>query len=300
MGKKKIAETLCRAGLHLGVTTVGRMIKTKPQSTSSAPADVAAEPAPKAASAAKPTSDQRKRVVTAKYRNHVWHVDLTIVSILGGFWTSWLPFALPQCWPFCWWVAVVLDHYSRRLMGFAVFPKQPTSVQVRSLLGRTIRSAGRAPKYLICDKGRQFWCSGFKDWCCRRGIKPRYGAIGQHGSLAVIERFILTMKTHCTRVILVPTQRDKMREELNRFAEWYNNSRPHMTLKGATPDEIYRGRHPACRYPRLEPRPHWPRGAPCAKPCAPIRGWSGQRLELNVELHTGRKHLPIVSLRRAA
>ena len=27
MGKVKIAETLCRAGLHLGVTTVGRILK---------------------------------------------------------------------------------------------------------------------------------------------------------------------------------------------------------------------------------------------------------------------------------
>jgi len=31
MGKVKIAETLCRAGLHLGVTTVGRIIKEEPQ-----------------------------------------------------------------------------------------------------------------------------------------------------------------------------------------------------------------------------------------------------------------------------
>ena len=31
MGKVKIAETLCRAGLHLGVTTVGRILK-EPQS----------------------------------------------------------------------------------------------------------------------------------------------------------------------------------------------------------------------------------------------------------------------------
>ena len=91
-----------------------------------------------------------------------------------------------------------------------------------------------------------------------------------------------------------------MRQELNRFPEWYNNSRPHMTRKVATPDETYRGRHPTCRYPRLEPRPHWPRGAPCAKPRVPIRGWSGQRLELSVKFHTGRKNLPIASLRRAA
>ena len=31
MGKVKIAETLCRAGLHLGVTTVGRILKEDPQ-----------------------------------------------------------------------------------------------------------------------------------------------------------------------------------------------------------------------------------------------------------------------------
>ena len=32
MGKVKIAETLCRAGLHLGVTTVRRILKEEPQS----------------------------------------------------------------------------------------------------------------------------------------------------------------------------------------------------------------------------------------------------------------------------
>ena len=33
MGKVKIAQTLARAGLHLGATTVGRMLKGKPQAT---------------------------------------------------------------------------------------------------------------------------------------------------------------------------------------------------------------------------------------------------------------------------
>jgi hypothetical protein len=38
MGKGKIAETLCRAGLHLSTTTVGRILKEEPQP---APADAA-------------------------------------------------------------------------------------------------------------------------------------------------------------------------------------------------------------------------------------------------------------------
>ena len=170
----------------------------------------------------------------------------------------------------------------------------------RMALGRTIHSAGRAPKYLICDKGPQFWCPGFKSWCKRRKIKPRFGAIGQHGSIAVIERFILTMKMHCTRVILVPVRREKIRDELPRFASWYNGHRPHMTLKGSTPDEVYQGRHPTCRYPRFEPRPNWPARSPCARPGVPIRGRPGQRFELNVEFEAVRKHLPNVTLRRAA
>jgi transposase InsO family protein len=246
------------------------------------------------------TANETKRVVTAKYPNHVWHVDLTAVSILGGFWTSWLPFALPQCWPFCWWVAVAIDHYSRRCMGIAVFRTAATSEAVCAFLRRAIHSAGRAPRYIVCDKGPQFWCPGFKRWCKRHKIKPpRFGAVGQHGSIAVIE-FILTMKTLCTRVMLVPLRREKIREELSRFAGWYNGHRPHMTLKGSTPDEVYHRQHPTCRYPRLEPRGHWPRASPCAQPRVPIRGWPGQRLELNVEFHAGRKHLPIVTLRRAA
>jgi transposase InsO family protein len=107
------------------------------------------------------------RVVTAKYPNHVWHVDLTAVPI-AGFWVPWLPLALPQMWPFCWWVAVVEDHFSRRVMGFGVFRKQPTADEVRAFLTRTIRKAGAKPKYIICDKGVQFWCNAFKTACRAR------------------------------------------------------------------------------------------------------------------------------------
>ncbi len=179
MGKAKIVQTLARAGLHLGATTVGRMLAAKPCPTSS-PHTV--------------ESDRKPRVVTAKRPNHVWHVDLTVVSIGRGYWVPWLPLALPQCWPFCWWVTPIVDHYSRRVMGVAVFRRQPNSEQIRAALGRAMAQTQDTPKYIVCDKGPQFWSNGFKAWCQRRGIRPRYGAIGKHGSIAVVERAILTMK----------------------------------------------------------------------------------------------------------
>ena len=39
-----------------------------------------------------------------------------------------------------------------------------------------------------------FRCDGFKCWCRRKTIRVRYGAVGRHGSIAVIERFIKTLK----------------------------------------------------------------------------------------------------------
>ena len=88
--------------------------------------------------------------------NHVWHCDLTTVPTSLGFWVSWFPWSLPQRWPYRWWIAVVVDHCSRRAMGFAVFEELPTSVEVRTFLGRSIRSAGAAPPHLITDHGTQF------------------------------------------------------------------------------------------------------------------------------------------------
>jgi len=126
LGKKKLAEILARAGLHLGTITIGRMRKEKPAAL---PSEHSQE--------SKPAG----RTVTARRPNHVWRVDLTAIPTQAGFWCSWLPFALPQRWPFCWWLAVVLDHHSRRVMGFALFRRAPNSVEIRAFLGRAMHVA---------------------------------------------------------------------------------------------------------------------------------------------------------------
>ena len=65
----------------------------------------------------------------------------------------------------CWWMSVILDHYSCRVMGFALFRKAPTSVELRSCLGRAIGAAGTTPRYLVSDKGSPFFpTAGYKKW----------------------------------------------------------------------------------------------------------------------------------------
>jgi transposase InsO family protein len=240
------------------------------------------------------------QVVAAKRPDHIWHVDLTTIPTSAGFWVSWLPFSLPQQWPFCWWVGVVLDHYSRRVMAITAFKGLPTSEAVQNLLDVVIEKTGPAPKYLISDKAKQFWCPEFKDWCKRKDITPRFGAVGKKGSIAVIERFIRSLKRECLRVILVPLSEQSILRELSLFADWYNEHRPHLTLFGQTPAEVYRGVEPACQLPRFEPRARWPRGAPCSSPQAPVAGEPGAIVRLEVGYQAGRRHLPIVSLKNAA
>jgi len=212
----------------------------------------------------------------------------------------WLPFALPQRWPFCWWLAIAVDHYSRRIMGFAVFSQPPESKAVRTFLGRVMRNSGVTPRYLITDQGRQFTSTAFRRWCRRRGIRQRFGAVDKHGSLSVVERCIRTLKDECTRRLSVSYRQTEIRKELALFVTWYDQHRPNTGLDGRTPDEVYFGLRPACLAPRYEPRRKWPRRSPCAAPQTKIRGRRGVRVELHVQCLAGRKHLPIVELKRAA
>ena len=284
MGKVRIAQVLSRAGLHLGVTTVGRVLR---------------EPEPMPEETATLEVIER-RVVTARHPNDVWHIDLTTVPTGSGFWVPWMPFPLPQSWPFCWWVGVVVDHFSRVVVGFALFRGRPASRDVQSLLGRAIRHMGKPPRHIISDKGREFSCDSFKDWCRRRSIRPRFGAVGKHGSIAVVERFIRSMKNECTRHIRVPLQLEAMRREVGLYVTWYNEHRPNQALGGRTPREVHSDIQPKNSQPRFEPRRDSPPTSICASPQAAVRGKRGTRLTLVVSYVEGRRHLPVVEIRHAA
>jgi hypothetical protein len=153
---------------------------------------------------------------------------------------------------------------------------------------------------LISDKGRQCFPSrGYRRWCRQHDIRPRFGAIGQHGSIAVVERFIRTLK-EAFRFTMVTTRWHKMRADLALWIDWYDEHRPHFGLNGRTPNEVYFGHFPAHRRPRIEPRPRWPCGSPCAAPPVLVAGKPGARFNVELERADAQVHLPIVRLRRAA
>ena len=228
------------------------------------------------------------------------HADLTAVPISGGFWTNWVPNAIWQRWPICWWLLNVEDHFSRRWMGFAVFKTRPDSEEVTPALDRIIEAEHNKPKHLIVDQGSEFKCEHFEEhWCKEREIAPRFGAVRKHGSISVVERLHKTIKAILV-LFLIPEDQAQFEQELSLVRDWYNEHRAHETLGGKTPNEVFFSRPAANEQPRLEPRERWPRGSPCAAPRVPVKGKSGVQLELQVTYHANRKHLPVVTLNRAA
>lgn len=267
-GYTKIAHVLCRAGLHLGTSTVKRMLRR----------NAAPEPEP-----------TRRRgpikKIVARYPHHVWHCDLTTVPTSMGFWSPMRPFGLEQRWPFCWWLVVLADQFSARILALALFRRPPSAEQVRAFVVRAARKAGVVPRYFVTDKGPQFRDRVFRRWCKRTGIRHRFGALGQFGSIPFVERLIRTVKWECTARILFPFSGSAARKELALFQVWYNRVRPHERLAGATPEEVIAGSEPSWRRELFDPRDPSSRSA---------------RLALRVRYLGARKHLPIVRLERAA
>ena len=289
MGKKKIAEHFIRAGMELSASTVGRALKHAVPDKPFMP-DHEPDVNPK----------EEMKVVTSRHPDHTWMIDLSVVPTHFGMWTKWTPQSLLQFWPFCWWVAVVIDHFSRRVMGILVFKHPPDAEDITNLLDNLIANIGKNPKYIISDKGCQFHPPKnakhpenhpYRNWCGKMGIRPRYGAVGKYGSIAIIERFMRTLKDECTRKITVPMNRYQMQHELVLFIIWYNIHRPHSAflkpqnkcpaMGARTPQEVYNN-------------------SPPVKPLEFRYNSEVPLVKIDISYFEGRKHLPIIEIKEAS
>jgi len=125
----------------------------------------------------------------------------------------WEHGTLPPVYPYSYWVGTVVDHFSRKNLGFAVFHKEPSSQETTGFLDRVFQYHG-LPDHMISDRGTYFDCEHYRDWCADLGIGYRYGKVGEYGSVAVIERFIKSMKNEGVAFADVSQDEARFREAL--------------------------------------------------------------------------------------
>jgi len=220
-GSAPIAQMLARAGVKLGRETV-RRYRRAPR-----------PPRPVGEAAGTP------RVLRAKRANHIWTADLTEIR---GFLRL-----------FAYKLVVVLDLFSRLPLAFGVFRKEPTAEQVLDVFDCAIRRHGR-PGHFVSDQGSQFTAGVFREKLRSLSIGQRFGAIGQYGSIAVIERFWRTLKDLLGVKLCPPLSAEHLEARVELALAYYSHLRPHQGLGGATPAEVYRGKTPAAQLAVPPPR----------------------------------------------
>jgi transposase InsO family protein len=212
-GRRHIALVLGTLGIFLAASTVRNIVlrpRPRPEGTP-------------AAAAGKP-EEKRPRQIIARYPNHVWSVDRTRV-LRWGLWPTW--------------VLVAIDHFSRAVM--AVVPLEgPNAGWVVGAMEEAFTQHG-APRHLISDQEGVFISDAFQDLLIPWDVKQRFGAVGKHGSIAVTERVIRTLKYEWLTRVPVIRGLDHLDQLLRDFVVYYNAWRPHTTLKGAVPDLIHAG-----------------------------------------------------------
>lgn len=279
-GARKLAAMLAHVGVVLAPTTIRRMLKRMPKKPPPRPPpDGAKESAP-----------SPPRVVTAKHAHHLWHVDFTQVRLGDCVPGVLSPLVNLMTWPVCWHIAIVEDHFSRQLVHFRVFWRQPTGPQLARVLDVAVKSVGSRPSHIVTDRGPQFMSTDFGEWCARNKTRPRFGAIGQHGSIAVVERFIRTLKREHLRRIFIPPTRMGITRAVATFQRYYNEHRPHSALCGLTPHQkANNAAHPMTRR-RYELRPLWPIADADADVVLRV-----DNLDIDVTAFEGHRHLPILN-----
>ena len=162
--------------------------------------------------------------IPAWYPNHLWSIDLTEVY----YWGMWKIYVL-----------VAIDHFSRKVV--AVTPlESPNAGMVIDALETAFSDFGN-PKHVITDHGSVFTSAAFREFLDSSGAKIRYGAVGEHGSIAVTERVIETLKYEWLKKVPIIRGYRHLTDLCNSFSDWYNNWRPHEFLGSATPSMAFHG-----------------------------------------------------------
>jgi putative transposase len=217
-GRIRVANQLKLLGIFLSASTVRNILqRPKPRRTPTTPA----------ATTEKTQEKPEARSIPAWYPNHVWSVDTTKV----------------QCWSL--WtiqVLVAIDHFSRKVVCVAPL-EGPNAGWIIEALEQAMRKHG-APKHIISDQASVFIGAVFAELLKQWNIKPRVGAVGKHGSIAVTERVIKTLKYEWLRNVPIIKGFDHLTSLCTEFESWYNAWRPHMTLEGFRPDDLFYSRKP--------------------------------------------------------
>jgi putative transposase len=154
--------------------------------------------------------------------NQAWVSDITYIRTLSG----WL------------YLAVVLDLYSRKVVGWAMAPNMPAELVCTAL--QLAIAQRRPPPGLIVhsDRGSQYASHEYRDLLTRHGLQGSMSRKGNCWDNAVMERFFLNLKMERVWRRDYANHAEAVRDVTDYIVNFYNSRRLHSTL-GYLPPNVY-------------------------------------------------------------
>lgn len=210
VGRKRVARLMREAGLR-GMSRRKWVTTTERDATASAAADLV------------------QREFSASGPNRLWVADITYVPTWEGFL----------------YLAVILDVWSRRIVGWAMAAHLRTEL-VLEALEMALRQ--RCPDEVIhhSDHGCQYTSIAFGKCCQEAGVKPSMGSVGDCFDNAMCESFFATLECELIDRQSFRTRVEARREVFEFIEGWYNTHRRHSALGYNSPAEYERRASVAC------------------------------------------------------
>ena len=154
--------------------------------------------------------------------NRAWVADITYFATAQG----WL------------YLAVVLDLYSRRVVGWAMSERINTSLVLDALRMAISTRKPKAGLVVHTDRGSQYACRDYVQFILQHGIVPSMSRKGDCWDNAVAESFFANLKIEI-RPERLWQSRDEARTAIFEYLEtWYNRRRRHSTNRYLSPVEF--------------------------------------------------------------
>lgn len=169
-----------------------------------------------------------KREFSATHPNQIWVSDITYFKV-KSYWV---------------YLCIILDLYSRKIIGWRVSRHMSTHL-VTATFKATFQERGRPSSLTFhSDRGSQYISKTLTGLLQQYGVKQSFSATAKPLDNAVSETFFSTFKRE-EAYRKDYTSEQHFRKSVEEYVRFYNEVRPHQTLKYKTPQAFEDAYKPA-------------------------------------------------------
>jgi putative transposase len=214
-GAPRILEDLQDEGIRIGQNRVARLMRaaglqgvSRRKSVRTTVREPGAQRAP----------DLVNRDFSADRPNRLWVADITYIHTWAGFL----------------YLAVVLDAFSRRIVGWSMANHLRTELVIDAL---QMAVEQRRPEGVVhhSDQGSQYTSLAFGKRCREEGFRPSMGSVGDYYDNALCESFFATLECELLDRYTFRTREAAGRAVFEFIEGWYNPRRRHSSIGQISP-----------------------------------------------------------------